>query len=99
MAVGTASGSKTVTSTTLQAELARVALDSTTQGSGSNDNKVTWVATFSPGVGTGALKEAGVFNAGSGGTLMCWYDFSGTVTKDAADTLIITWTLECGSRS
>ena len=38
MAVGTATGGKSTASTTLQTELARVALDSTTQGTGGDDN-------------------------------------------------------------
>lgn len=99
MAVGTTSGGKTGASTTLEAEVgsSRTALTSTTQGSGANGNKVTWLCTFAAGVGTGALKEAGVFNASSGGTMFCYAEF-GTLTKEAADELTVTWTLTCGTR-
>jgi len=96
MAVGTATGGKSTASTTLETELARVALDSTTQGTGASDNDVVWVATFPAGTGTGALVEAGVFNDASAGTMMTYTDFS-VINKGASDSLVITWTLTCGA--
>jgi hypothetical protein len=96
MAVGTATGSKTAASTTLQTELARVALDSTAQGTGGDDNDVTWIATFPAGTGTGAIVEAGVFNATPAGTMFCFGDFA-VINKGALDILTITWTLTCGA--
>jgi hypothetical protein len=98
MAVGETSGGKTAASTTLEAEVAasRTALTSTTQGSGGNANKVTWVCTFAAAVGTGALKEAGIFNNAAGGTMFCYVEF-GTLTKEAADELTVTWVLTCGT--
>ena len=44
------------------------------------------------GTGTGAVVEAGVLNASSGGTLLCRTVFA-VVNKGAADTLKITWTV------
>jgi hypothetical protein len=96
MAIGNATGSKTSASTTLQSELARVALDSTTQGTGGNDNDVTWIATFPAGTGTGSLVEAGLFNDVTAGTMFSFTDF-GVITKGAADILIFSWTLTCGA--
>ena len=67
---------------------ARVALTSTTV----TDNAVAYVATFPAGTGTGAVTEAGIFNASSGGTMLCRTVFS-AINKGAADTLGITWTV------
>jgi len=53
-------------------------------------NTVTYVATFEPGEGTGTVKEAGIFNASSGGTMLCRTVFP-VVTKEAGDTITITW--------
>jgi len=47
--------------------------------------------SFGPGNGTWAISEAGVFNAASGGTLLCRQTFP-VVNKGSADTLQITWT-------
>jgi hypothetical protein len=51
---------------------------------------VQYVATFSAGTGTGAITEAGIFNASSAGTLLCRTVFS-VINKGALDTLVITW--------
>ena len=96
MAVGNATGSKTSASTTLQSELARVALDSTTQGTAGDDNDVSWIATFPATVGTGALVEAALFNNVAGGTMFSYTDFA-VINKGAADILIFAWTLTCGA--
>ena len=88
MAVGTDNTATTVGDTGLAAELARVALVSTTV-SGST---VTYVASFPPGTGTGALVEAGIFNASSAGTMLCRTTFS-VINKGAADSMTITWTV------
>lgn len=89
MAVGTTSTTPVLSDTTLGSEVSgsRVALTSTVV-SGSN---VTYTATFSPGVGTGALVEAGIFNAASSGTMLCRTTFA-VINKNAADTLTISWT-------
>ena len=47
---------------------------------------------FPAGTGTGAVVEAAILNASSGGTLLCRTVFS-VVNKAAADTLKITWTV------
>jgi len=88
MAVGTGSTAAAAGDTTLGTETARVALTSTTQ---TNDD-VVYVASFGAGTGTGALTEAGILNASSGGTLLCRTVFS-AVNKGASDTLQITWTV------
>lgn len=88
MAIGTGTTAAANGDTTLETEAGRVALASTTV----TDNAVAYVATFPAGTGTGAITEAGLLNASSGGTLLCRTVFP-VITKGAADTLGITWTV------
>jgi hypothetical protein len=90
MEVGTSTQAAAVGDTALVAAVAgsRVALASTTV----TNNAVAYAATFPAGTGTGALTEAGIFNASSAGTLLCRTVFS-VINKGAADTLGITWTV------
>jgi len=90
MGLGTGSTQPTdVTRTTLVTELGTrksVTTDDTTPG------QVKYSATFIAGEATGALTEAGVFNALTAGTMLCRTVFS-TVNKAAADLLTINWTI------
>jgi hypothetical protein len=90
MAIGTGTTSAVAANTTLETELSgsRTALTSTTVSS----NDVIYVATFGPGVGTGAVTEAGIFNASSGGTMLCRTVFA-VINKAASDSMTITWTV------
>lgn len=88
MAVGSGATAAAAGNTALGTELGRVALTSTTV----TGNQVVYVATFPAGTGTGAVTEAGLFNAGASGTMLCRTVFS-VVNKDAGDTLSITWTV------
>ena len=90
MAIGTGTTSAVATDTTLETELSgsRTALTSTTVSS----NDIIYVATFAAGVGTGAVTEAGIFNASSGGTMLCRTVFA-VVNKAAADAMTVTWTV------
>lgn len=88
MAVGTNNTAPAGSQTTLLAEAARVALDS----AGSAGPVVTYTATFGPGVGTGALVEAGLFNAASLGLMESRVVFP-VVNKGAGDTMAVTWTI------
>ncbi len=88
MAIGTGSTAAAAGNTALGSEAGRVALTSTTV----TNNAVAYVATFPAGTGTGAITEAGILNASSGGTLLCRTVFS-VINKGAADTLGITWTV------
>lgn len=89
MAVGTNNATPAANDTTLGTEVARVALDSTSTSA----NVVTFVCTFAAGVGTGALIEAGLFSASSSGTMLCKTLFGGVITKQTADSMVITWQL------
>lgn len=84
MAVGTG----TPTGTALQTELDRNALTSKTRSGA----VVTMVGDWAAGDGTGAITEAGIFDASSSGNMWCSASFS-VVNKAAGDTLSITWTL------
>jgi hypothetical protein len=89
MAVGTDVTSAAVGQTALIAQLSnRVAIDSTTVLS----NVITYVCTFGPGVCTGAITEAGIFNASTAGDMLARTTFA-VINKSAADTLVITWTV------
>jgi hypothetical protein len=95
MEVGTSTTAASAGQTALVAAVAssRTALTSSTQATSSTANdSVTYVATFAAGTGTGALTEAGIFNAASAGTLLCRTVFS-VVNKGASDAMTITWTV------
>ena len=89
-------GSGTTAAAASQSDLvtllgSREALDSTTI-SGSNNEKVVYVSAFEAGDATGAVTEAGIFNAASGGDMLCRTVFS-VVNKAADDTMSVTWTI------
>jgi hypothetical protein len=66
----------------------RVALDSSTPGT----NTTQYIATFGAGVSTGAVTEAGIFNADTAGDMLCRTVFP-VVNKQSGDTMVITWTI------
>jgi hypothetical protein len=70
---------------------AREALDSTTIA-GVNSAKVVYVSSFEAGDATGAVTEAGIFNAAVGGDMLCRTVFA-VVNKAADDTMTVTWTI------
>jgi hypothetical protein len=86
MAIGADNTAADVGDTALGSELGRVGLTSDT----ASGAVVTYVATFPAGTGTGAVVEAGILNASSGGTLLCRTVFS-VVNKGANDAMTITW--------
>ena len=92
MALGSSSTAAAAGQTDLVSMLgSREALDSTTI-TGTNNEKIQYVATFEAGDATGAVVEAGIFNASVGGDMLCRTVFS-VVNKAADDTLAITWTI------
>lgn len=80
---------------TTPATVSDTALDSTLStrvaGTLSNASNV-WQnqATFGPGVDTGAITEAGIFDAASGGTMLARQVFA-VINKDVNDSLQVTW--------
>jgi len=89
MAVGSGTTAASAGQTDLVSILgSREALDSTSASS----NTITYTSSFEAGEGTGAVTEAGIFNALSSGTMLCRTVFA-VVNKDADDTMSITWTI------
>jgi len=89
MTVGTGSTAAAAGNTALETQLgSRVSLTSTTVTS----NSIAYVASFGAGVATGALTEAGIFNASTSGTMLCRTVFA-VINKGASDTMTITWTI------
>ena len=89
MALGSGTTAAAANQTDLVSILgSREALDSTSASS----NTITYVASFEAGDATGAVTEAGLFNASSGGTMLCRTVFS-VVNKGAQDILNITWVI------
>jgi hypothetical protein len=87
MAVGSGTTAAAAGDTALETQIsARVSLTSTTVTA----NAIEYVAAFGAGVSTGAITEAGIFNASTAGTMLCRTVFA-VVNKGAADTLQITW--------
>lgn len=86
LALGTGSTGAVSGDTTLETEIGtRVA------GSLSSSTNVwTNQATFGPGVSTGAITEAGIFSASSGGTMLARQTFA-VQNKLAGDTVVFTW--------
>jgi hypothetical protein len=86
MALGASSTAASTSQTALGSELGRVSLDSTARTS----NTVSYVATFPAGTGTGTVQEAGIFNDGTTGNMLCRTTFS-AVNKAVGDTVVVTW--------
>jgi len=91
MAIGTNGTAATLADTTLGTEIARSAFTTSSR----TNNVVTLSTTYGAGTGTGALQEAGIFNASSAGTLLSHVVFS-VINKGSADSLSITWTITVG---
>lgn len=93
VAVGTGTTAEAITQTALVAEAARVASTPTNVTTTRTNDTVQHVATFLAGTGTGALTEAGIFNASSAGIMLNRVVFP-TVNKGASDTLTVTWKIK-----
>jgi len=89
MALGSGSTAAAAGDTSLGSQLgSREALDSSTV----TNNQIVYVSSFEAGDATGAVTEAGIFNAASSGTMLCRTVFS-VVNKAADDTLTVNWTI------
>tara|TARA_R100001244_G_scaffold56571_1_gene48221 strand:+ start:971 stop:1393 length:423 start_codon:yes stop_codon:yes gene_type:complete len=88
MSIGTGTNAAAAGDTTLQTELVRTTLTSTTV----LNNTIAYVDSYAAGVGTGAITEAGIFDASSGGDMLSRTVFS-VVNKSVNDSMTITWTI------
>ena len=92
MALGSGTTNAAASQTDLVTILgSREALDSTAIA-GTNSEKVVYEASFEAGDATGAVTEAGIFNAATGGDMLCRTKFN-VVNKVADDTMSVTWTI------
>lgn len=82
MAIGTGSASGTGLGASASRKTATPVL---------NAAAITFTTTFGAGEGTGTITEAGLFNADSNATMR--FSTTMNVTKAAADTLTINWTV------
>lgn len=90
MAIGTGTTAAAAGDTALVTELDRNTL--TTSGGTVSNNTIQYACTWAAGDGTGAITEAGIFDASSGGDMLARTVFS-VVNKGPADALTITWTI------
>ena len=88
MALGADNTAAAIGNTALGSELGRVALASDTASAAI----VTYTASFPAGTATGAVVEAGIFNASSSGTMLCRTVFA-VVNKGADDVMAVTWAI------
>jgi hypothetical protein len=88
MAIGEGTTTPVSGDTALESEVGRVALTSNVR----TDNAIAYTASFPAGTGTGAITEAGLFNDGSTGTMLCRTTFP-VINKGSADSVAITWTV------
>lgn len=86
MGLGSGTTAPAAAQTALTTELGRVALSS----AAASGTTVTYTANFVAGVATGAVTEAGIFNAASAGTMLCRTTFA-VLNKGADDSISITW--------
>lgn len=70
------------------APVARVA--NSVAGGTVSSNTITYTASFPAGTGTGTVTEAALFNASTGGTMLCRTTFP-QIGKVSTDTLSISW--------
>jgi hypothetical protein len=84
--LGTGTNAANASDTTLQTELSSRVAGTLTPSSNVWQN----VASFGPGVDTGAITESGIFSASSGGTMFARQTFA-VINKGAGDSLQVTW--------
>ena len=90
MAIGSADTSPAAGNTALATELNRIAL--TTDGGTVSNNTVQYDASWTSAAAAYAIKEAGIFNAASGGTMLARTTFA-VINKGTDDTVSISWTI------
>ena len=90
MAIGSADTAPAAGNTALATELNRIAL--TTDGGTVSNNTVQYDASWTSAAAAYAIKEAGIFNASTGGTMLARTTFA-VINKGTDDTVSISWTI------
>ena len=88
MAVGSGTVAPAASNTELGAEITRVPLTSSVTSA----NVITYTASFTKGVATGKITEAGILNAATAGIMLSRTVFS-EVNKGPEDSITITWNI------
>lgn len=91
MALGSGSIVSMLSNESLVLETSRVVLDSSI----SVGSTVKYVAVFAPGVSTGSIVEAGLFNSSSAGVMLARTTFP-EITKLESESIVIEWTISVG---
>lgn len=84
--LGTGTNAANASDTTLQTELSTRVAGTLTPSANVWQN----IASFGPGVNTGAVTESGIFSASSAGTMFARQTFA-VINKGAGDSLQVTW--------
>ena len=92
MAVGTGSTAAAAGDTALGTVITGGRNALTVSGGTVLNNTIEYACTWAAGDGTGAITEAGIFDAATGGDMLARTVFS-VVNKGAADSMTITWTI------
>ena len=90
MAIGSADTAAAAGNTALATELNRIAL--TNAGGTVSTNTVQYDASWTSAAAAYAIKEAGIFNAATGGTMLARTTFA-VINKGTDDTVSISWTI------
>ena len=90
MAIGTGTTAAAAGDTALVTQFDRNTL--TTAGGTVSGATITYECTWAAGDGTGAITEAGIFDAASGGDMLARTVFA-VVNKGEEDSMTITWTI------
>lgn len=88
--IGTGNTAEVVGDTALETEIGTRVVDTTPSFPLTGKGEI--VSLFPPGNGTGDIKETGLLNASSGGTLLARKTFA-TISKLASDSLQVTWAI------
>jgi hypothetical protein len=92
---GTGTNAVTAGDTALQTQLAR---DVFTSKTGTNAQQQIFTFYLGSATANGnTLAEAGIFNAASGGTMLCRVKLSPTIVKTASIAVTFTWTINLGA--
>lgn len=86
MAIGSDATAPALADIALGQELARVSMMSFA----ATNSTVVGTAVFTAGIGTGALVEAGMFNASNSGMMLCRTSFP-VFNKEPGDSIAINW--------
>ena len=91
MAIGSGQTAAAAGDTTLGTVLGTVTGGNFTATNVAGTNSITYTGVFAAGTGTGTVYEAGIFNGTPGtGSMLCRTTFP-IVTKQAGDSITITW--------